>query len=84
MSEANDPRLHFQRWLQVEDGFFDVARILVNEVPVWESHASPSEPATTHHTDRQWRFQDVDLLPYVAGDGTVQVRFELAADESLF
>jgi MYXO-CTERM domain-containing protein len=80
VSEANDPRLQIQRWLQVEDGYFDVARIYVNGEPVWESFGSPSEPATTHHTDREWRFQDIDLSPYVAADGTVQIRFEIEAD----
>ncbi len=82
VSEASDPRLHFQRWLQVEDGYFDGARILVNDEPVWESYGSPNEPATTHHTDRVWRFQDIDLRPYVASDGTVTIRFELAADSN--
>ncbi len=82
VSEANDPRLHYQRWLQVEDGHFDTARIYVNGEPLWESYGSPSEPATTHHTDREWRFQDIDLRPYIDADGTVQIRFELEADSN--
>ncbi len=76
-------RLHMWRWLNVEDGVFDQARILVNGTQVWSNYASPSQQnASTHHTDREWRFVDFDLAPHIV-DGKVKLRFELASDQGL-
>jgi MYXO-CTERM domain-containing protein len=36
-----------------------------------------------HHTDKEWRFQDVDLSDTIAADGTVQVGFWLKSDQGL-
>ncbi|MGE0866985.1 MAG: MYXO-CTERM sorting domain-containing protein [Kofleriaceae bacterium] len=77
-------RLQFQRWLGVEDGFYDHARILANGTEVWANHASPSDPGSegTNHLDKEWQFRDFDLSSQAAS-GKVKVRFELAADEGL-
>ena len=73
-------RLQYRRWLGVEDGFFDGARVLANGTEVWASYASASEEgAKVHHVDREWRFQDVDLSAQAAA-GSVRLRFELASD----
>lgn len=73
-------RLQYRRWLGVEDGFFDGARVLANGTEVWASYASASEEgATVHHVDREWRFQDVDLTAQAAA-GSVRLRFDLASD----
>lgn len=77
-------RLHLERWLGVEDAFFDKARIKVNGTQVWSSYASPSEAtAGTHHVDREWRFMDIDLAAHAA-TGKVKLRFELESDPGLF
>lgn len=76
-------RLQYRRWLTIEDGFFDRAAIVANGVPVWQNLASPTEWATTHHRDREWRFHDVELTDQVAADGTVQPRFALESDAGL-
>nr|WP_276603025.1 hypothetical protein [Nannocystis pusilla] len=48
-------RLQYRRWLNIEDGFFDRARIYANDNEVWNNFASPNmNDATTHHTDREW------------------------------
>src|SRR5690606_27887331 len=76
-------RLQYRRWLQVEDGFFDRGRIYANGILVWDNLASsPDNGAEVHHTDREWRFHDVDLAPFVE-DGEVQIRFELDTDQGL-
>ncbi len=74
-------RLQYRRWLNVEDGFFDQARIYANGVPMWTNFASNSEhDAKVHHRDREWRFQDIDLSKAIVDD-QVQVIFEIASDQ---
>jgi MYXO-CTERM domain-containing protein len=77
-------RLQLQRWLGVEDGFYDDARLLVNGTEVWKNFASATAPQQqgVNHTDREWRFVDHDLAQFEAS-GKVKLRFELAADEGL-
>ena len=77
-------RLQYRRWLGVEDAFYDRARVLVNGAPVWVNYASPTEPQSqgVNHTDKEWRFADVDLAPQAAA-GKVKLRFELESDPGL-
>jgi MYXO-CTERM domain-containing protein len=81
-------RLQYRRWLNVEDGYFDQASIYVNGQTAWQNFAStnvnPDEPeATVHHTDREWRFHDVDITDMRDDDGMIQVRYEIASDGGL-
>jgi len=79
----SDVRLHYRRWLNVEDAYFDKASIMANGALVWRNFDSDMGNASaTHHQDREWRFHDVSLSPYIH-DGTVQVKFELASDGGL-
>jgi MYXO-CTERM domain-containing protein len=67
----------------VEDGYFDRATILVDGAPVWRSFGSADEKsATFHHTDREWRFHDVDLSGHTA-DGRLTIEFGLESDGGL-
>ncbi len=76
-------RLQYQRWLTVEDGYFDRAAIEADGVEVWRNFASDDEDlATFAHVDRQWRFHDVELGE-AAADGAVQVAFTLSPDGGL-
>ena len=77
-------RLQYQRWLGVEDGFYDKAQIMANGNQVWKNYASAVEPqaAGVSHIDREWRFQDVDLSTQTA-TGKIKLRFELTSDEGL-
>ncbi len=72
-------RVHVQywRWLTVEDGVFDQATIYANDTKVW-SNAS-SVRGTLDHVDREWRYHDVDVTPYVT-DGSLRVTWRLATD----
>jgi len=72
-------RLQLKRWLSVEDGFYDRARIVADGAVVWASYASPDQSASTPTLDREWRFVDVELDAQAA-DGSVQIRFELDSD----
>ncbi|MBZ0235278.1 MAG: M36 family metallopeptidase, partial [Deltaproteobacteria bacterium] len=75
-------RLQYRRWLNVEDGFYDDATILADDVQVWGNFAGQDERASTHHRDREWRLHDVDLGA-AAADGSVQVKFQLQPDGGL-
>jgi MYXO-CTERM domain-containing protein len=77
-------RLQYRRWLTVEDAFFDTAAILANDQPLWTNlDSGAGDDSKTHHTDREWRFQDVDLSDAVSADGNVQVTFQLTSDQGL-
>ncbi|MFT5679097.1 MAG: hypothetical protein ACI8RZ_000001, partial [Myxococcota bacterium] len=49
--------VQFQRWLSVEDGHYDKARVLINEDAVWENHETSSSEGDEHHEDSQWALQ---------------------------
>jgi cysteine-rich repeat protein len=80
----SDVRVQYRRWLGVEDGFYDDARLVINGTEVWKNFASASEPQQNgvHHIDRVWRFADFELAAFEAS-GTATLRFELASDEGL-
>ncbi|MBA3549164.1 MAG: DUF4215 domain-containing protein, partial [Nannocystis sp.] len=76
-------RLQYRRWLGVEDGHFDQATILVNNLPAWRNFDSnKGNNSGTQHVDREWRYHDVDITPGVV-DGAVQLAFQLKSDQGL-
>jgi cysteine-rich repeat protein len=72
-------RLQYRRWLTVEDASYDQATVRVNNVEVWRNAQAPTK--ILDHVDREWRFHDIDLTPHVI-DGTVEVQWTLATDDS--
>ena len=74
-------RVQYRRWLNVEDGFFDRASILANNEVAW-SNLDTGNNGDTHHTDREWRFHDVDVSEYVVDDN-VDIAFQLESDQGL-
>lgn len=84
VSGYDNVRLQYRRWLNIEDGFYDQGRIYANGQEVWSNLSSSSmNGADVHHTDREWRFHDVDLTDQIGDDGTVQIRFEIQSDQGL-
>lgn len=73
-------RLHYWRWLQVEDATYDKASIYANDHLAWSNRASGA--GDVHHQDSEWRFHDVPLTDHVA-DGQVEIRYEIASDGGL-
>ncbi|MBI4820518.1 MAG: DUF4215 domain-containing protein [Deltaproteobacteria bacterium] len=76
--------LQYRRWLTVEDGLNDQARIFSNDTLLWQNLATPraDDPlyqVLVNHIDREWRFQDLDLTPTVV-DGKVRLRFQLTSN----
>ena len=77
-------RLQYYRWLNVEDGVYDPATISVNDEIVWQNKTSQGMPTSdeVNHTDKEWRFHDVDLATYTAS-GKVKLKFQIDSDEGL-
>ena len=76
--------LQFRRWLTVEDGYWDTARVNVNGTTVWTQHASDDEgDSSNHHEDLHWAFRSYDITDLVNGAGNVQVTWELITDGGL-
>jgi hypothetical protein len=72
-------RLEYRRWLTVEDASTDQASIYANSELAWRNGDSGSGTSPrTDHRDREWRFHDVDLTPFVQNH-SVKIRFELAS-----
>jgi MYXO-CTERM domain-containing protein len=77
-------RLQYRRWLNVEDGFWDRATISANDEVAWSNYASADEfVSDIHHRDREWRFHDVVLTPYVGANEQVELKFALVSDGGL-
>ena len=81
-SHAVGVRLQYRRWLGVEDGFYDDAEIFADDTRLWSNFDTGNQDGSTSHTDREWRFQDVDLSAQAA-DGSVQIKFALTSDQGL-
>ena len=83
---AGNTNVHLQyyRWLNVEDGVYDQATISANDTAVWTNFASQGMPTTDeiNHTDKEWRFQDVDLSAQAAS-GKITLKFDLTSDAGL-
>ena len=80
VGDYSDVRIHFWRWLTVEDARWDTASVYVNGAQAWRNTAT--DTGIFHHLDTQWVFQDVPASPYLDGK-TVQVELELASDVGL-
>jgi len=86
LSEYDHVRLRFRRWLNVEDGFNDHARIYVNDEEVWDNFASEGTAMTTHdthHLDLEWILFDLDISEQAAGQSEVRIAFEIQSNASL-
>lgn len=79
----SDVRLQFWRWLNVEDGYFDQARVVANGTVAWENADSDmGDRSSIHHLDSEWRFQDIPVSQYIS-QGTLTTRFEIWSDQGL-
>lgn len=76
LSTASGSKLRYRRWLTVEGGQFDQARILLNGSSVWEN------PFSGNLLDTEWTEHVVDLSS-ADGSGSARVRFELISDAGL-
>ncbi len=79
----NELLVQFQRWLQVEDGYYDQANVLVDGAVAWTNHATTQNLGDEHHEDEQWALasvmaDDPDL------DGAIQIAWQIDSDQGLY
>ena len=74
--------LDYRRWLNVEDGYYDQARILANDEVVWTNHESNRDIGDEHTQDTQWINHIIDISDVLV-DGVVEISWELETDEGL-
>ena len=73
--------LTYDRWLSVEDGFYDQATITMNGEEVWSNHASVENIGDEHHQDEQW--QNHSILLDVDDSEQAQFSWEITSDRGL-
>ena len=74
--------LQYQRWLNVEDGYYDNAHILANDAIVWDNYNSGNQDGGYHHKDLNWRQHSVDLM-VEWGTPEVSIAWEIISDAGL-
>jgi MYXO-CTERM domain-containing protein len=81
LSDSTEYVLSYSRWLNVEDGYYDQARIVVNDEEVWTNHATSRSIGDEHHRDDRWM---VHSVPFEAESGsTVQIGWDIVSDQGL-
>lgn len=73
--------VQFQRWLNVEDGYYDRARVLLNEEIAWENHETSSSIGDEHHQDSQWALQTLIMDSAELED--LVISWEIESDSGL-
>jgi hypothetical protein len=75
--------LRYRRWLTVEDGLYDQARILVSGnggstyTQVWQNVVGTG---SSNHIDTQWVDHQVSLMGIADNNPNVRIRFQLQSD----
>jgi MYXO-CTERM domain-containing protein len=81
-AEGRDLVLQFRRWLTVEDGYYDEARVHVDGKAIWTNHSSNRDIGDEHHIDQTWAIH-TNAIADEDGDGTIQVSWEIETDQGL-
>jgi len=76
-SDYTGVHLRFKRWLSVEEGLYDVAKILVNGTEIWRN------PERGHLIENAWETVMYDISAIADGNASVQVTFALNSDQGL-
>jgi len=76
-SDYENVHLVFSRMLTVEEGIYDVARVLVNGNEIWQNELYD------HHLDLYWKPIQYDISAYADNNASVVIRFEIESDELL-
>jgi hypothetical protein len=73
LGEVDNPMrlLSYQRWLTVEDAFYDQVRLRANDQTLWTNLAT--EGGGVHHLDTSWTLHELDLLEL---EDPTQVQFD--------
>jgi hypothetical protein len=73
--------LSMRRWLTVEDGIYDRARLFANDELLWENRSS--EGGSDHTLDTGWTLVEYELEPLLDADRQVGFTWTLRSDPGL-
>ncbi len=71
--------VQFRRWLNVEDGEYDNAQVLVDGEVVWTNYDGPGSDEAEDHVDTQWALETIAIEDF-DGDGYVVISWDLISD----
>jgi uncharacterized protein (TIGR03382 family) len=74
--------VQFQRWLNVEDGYYDQARVLIDGEQAWSNHESGRSIGDEHHQDQVWALHTLATSD-VDHDGALTLSWEIESDGGL-
>ncbi len=77
---ATDLVVQFRRWLNVEDGVYDQARVYANDEEVWANHLSSRSGGEEHHQDTEWIQHTLALT---TNEASLVLGWEIDSDEGL-
>lgn len=75
-----DVIVQYRRWLNVEDGIYDVATLYADDEEVWSNHGSSRAAGDEHTQDAEWMLHTVRVA--AAGE-TLTLGWELESDGGL-
>ena len=81
-AKGEDLVLQFRRWLTVEDGYYDEARVHVDGEAVWTNHSTDRNVGDEHHIDETWALH-TNAISDKDGDGFIEITWELESDQGL-
>lgn len=80
VGDRTDLVLQYRRWLTVEDGVYDHARVYANDVGLWSNHASSESAGDEQTEDAEWMLHTLR----VSGAGSpITLAWEIQSDQGL-
>lgn len=73
--------VEFNRWLTVEDGYYDQASVQANGEIIWLNHASRREIGDEHHRDNQW--SPHSMIVDLDDSGSLTLSWDIRSDQGL-
>ena len=74
--------IQFDRWLNVEDGYYDQARFVVNGDEIWANWETDRNNGEEHHQDEQWA-PHTHLLDVDGETDALSLSWEIESDAGL-
>ena len=75
--------LQFRRWLNVEDGYYDQAKVTVDGEVLWTNHETEQSNGVEHHEDAQWALETIEIPAELREDGIIEVSWSIHSDGGL-
>lgn len=76
-TDAPEVIVQYRRWLGVEDGFYDQARVLANGTDIWHNHASNEQIGDENTIDDEWMLATHRATPT---GGALTLAWEIESD----